>query len=486
MCGLVKPHIKTLIKNQLKEMGSAKIIMTLWVRWKKPIMPLIELDPEDAKNAQGLDDSRTGNNCIRVEMPFNSPMTEFFEASDINYLIQRMFAHIKTQAENPRMSESGFSLDKIMHLYINFHRLVLRRGSSYNEMPKWLKRKKTMINPQNKDEEYFKWPVIETLHHEDIKHHPERISLLRTYENQHNWKGLEFPVSIKKIDKFEKNNTGIAVNVLFNNKKNQNIYTVRRSGRNMKCKKQINLLIIADGKKRHYTAMKNISMLLSKVNRKTQHAYHYCMNCFNGSRTASARDKHYGYCSSNDHVKVNMPTEKEKWLKFHDGQYHFKVPFMLYADSESILKPVDKRYRDKMNTMKADRKDKAPYTEKINTHIPSGWCVHITFAYRDVSDPLKMYRGKDCVEKIVEYIEEEVKRLYATFPQQPMTGLTNVLKREHEAAEKCRICLKEFNEPKNKKVRDHCHYTGLYRGAAHNNCNLKYRIPDTSSLCFKT
>ena len=48
-----------------------------------------------------------------------------------------------------------------------------------------------------------------------------------------------------------------------------------------------------------------------------------------------------------------------------------------------------------------------------------------------------MYRGKDCVEKFVEYIEEEVRRLYATFPQQPMTGLTDVLKREHEAAEKC-------------------------------------------------
>ena len=40
-----------------------------------------------------------------------------------------------------------------------------------------------------------------------------------------------------------------------------------------------------------------------------------------------------------------MPTEKEKWLKFHDGQYQFKVPFMLYADFESILKPVDEQYR---------------------------------------------------------------------------------------------------------------------------------------------
>ena len=95
-----------------------------------------------------------------------------------------------------------------------------------------------------------------------------------------------------------------------------------------------------------------------------------------------------------------------------------------------------------------------------------------------------MYRHKDCVEKFVEYIEEEVKRLYETFPWQPMTKLTNVLKREQEAAEKCHICLKEFNDPRNRKVRDHCHYTGLYRGVAHNNCNLKYRIPDNIPIVF--
>ena len=89
------------------------------------------------------------------------------------------------------------------------------------------------------------------------------------------------------------------------------------------------------------------------------------------------------------------------------------------------------------------------------------------------------------LEKFVEYIEEEVKQLYATFPQQPMTGLTKVLKREHEAAEKRHICFKEFNDlndlnefndRRNRKIRDDCHYTGLYRGAAHNDCNRKYQI----------
>ena len=119
-----KPHIKTLIKNQLKEIGSAKIIMTIWVRWKKPIMPLLELGTEDAENAQEIN-GNTGDNCIKVEMPFNSLMTEFFEGNDINESMQHMLAHIKTQVENPRMPDSGLMLDKILDLYISFHRLAL-------------------------------------------------------------------------------------------------------------------------------------------------------------------------------------------------------------------------------------------------------------------------------------------------------------------------------------------------------------------------
>ena len=149
---------------------------------------------------------------------------------------------------------------------------------------------------------------------------------------------------------------------------------------------------------------------------------------------------------------------------------------MMYADFESILRPVDEVYKDKMNIMKAEKKGKTPYTEKINKYVPSGWYVHSIFAYGDVPDPLKMYRGKDCVEKFVEYLQEEAKKLYSIFPQQPMIELTDVLKREHKEAKNCNICFKEFNDPQNRKVRDHCHYTGLYRGAAHNNCNLKYRI----------
>ena len=63
-------------------------------------------------------------------------------ASDINDSIERMLAYIKAQTENPKFPESGFTLDKIMYLSINFHKLVVTRGSSYIELPEWTKIKR--------------------------------------------------------------------------------------------------------------------------------------------------------------------------------------------------------------------------------------------------------------------------------------------------------------------------------------------------------
>ena len=122
-------------------------------------------------------------------------MTEFFDAGDINDLIESMLAQTenpKAQTENPKFPESGFTLDKIMHLYINFHRLAMTRGSFYTELLEWIKNKEAVINPQNKDEECFKWTVLAASNHEDIKDHPERISLLGPYENIIIGKDLSF------------------------------------------------------------------------------------------------------------------------------------------------------------------------------------------------------------------------------------------------------------------------------------------------------
>ena len=61
------------------------------------------------------------------------------------------------------------------------------------------------------------------------------------------------------------------------------------------------------------------------------------------------------------------------------------------------------------------------------------------FYFEDIPDPLKMYYTKDGVEKFIEKIEDKVKWLYATYLQQPMIELTDVLKWEYKAAEKWHI-----------------------------------------------
>ena len=166
-----------------------------------------------------------------------------------------------------------------------------------------------------------------------------------------------------------------------------------------------------------------------------------------------------------------MP-RKGSTIEFYDGQNQFKVPFTIYADFEAILQPIQ---GPRSRPREGSPDPKESYTKEVNQHTPSGWCVYSKFAYGDVDDPLKLYRGKDCVEKFCDHIKEEAKRLYHTFPEKPMDPLTNNQWASYKRASKCHICFKPFNF-KDPKVRDHCHYTGKYRGPAHRNCNLRYRI----------
>ena len=121
-------------------------------------------------------------------------------------------------------------------------------------------------------------------------------------------------------------------------------------------------------------------------------------------------------------------------------------------------------------------------TRGVNAHKPSGWCLHSKFAYRKVKSPTTQYRGPDCVEKFCKKIISEAKRLYSSFPEVPMLPLTKEQTKQYKKATKCHIGFKEFKDKG--KVRDHCHYTGAYRGAAHYGCNLCYKIPSYIPVVF--
>ena len=139
-------------------------------------------------------------------------------------------------------------------------------------------------------------------------------------------------------------------------------------------------------------------------------------------------------------------------IEFYDGQNQFKVPFMMYTDFEAILKPIQGSSPD----------SKGPYTKEVSQHIPSGFCVYSKFVYGQVKDPLRIYRGEDCVEKFCDHIKQEAHSLYYMFPERPMDHLTKEQWTQYKRVSKCHICYKPFNS-KDPKVRDHhCHYNGKY------------------------
>ena len=446
-------------------------VETFFARTKKFLIDLLN---KETMNRAVRSQATTWIRFVRdeveqVSLAFNSRMMTVYSLNDKNEIVTAMIEHMAQQIENPALRNSKFVFNRVLHMDIDFHRLNLTRGSSYVPLPDWLMKKKAIINPKNSDRECFKSAVIAAMNWEQIGNNLERVSKLKRYEREFDWSGLEFPLSLRDINKFERNNE-IGVNILA--VEHRKIYICRK-GRDYD--RILNLMLIADiinPNKKHYVAVKSLSRLLSKQNSKHKEAQHFCINCLNGFESERIRDEHYEYCRSKDSVRVEMPT-KNPIVKYADGQYQFKVPFVIYADFESILVPVSG----------APNNPEMSSTRGINVHQPSGWCMYSKFAYGKVTNPLKQYRGRDCVSKFCETITAEAKRLYESAPKKPMNKLTREQIVEFVTAKECHICFKKFST-KNRKVRDHCHYTGKYRGAAHSNCNLRYRIPDYIPVVF--
>ena len=312
----------------------------------------------------------------------------------------------------------------------------------------------------------FKWAVIAAMKWREIGDHPERISKLRRYEDDFDWDGIGFPASTRDIKRFKSRNE-ITISILsFKSKK---VYICRKG---KEYDRVANLMLITDHNEKYYVAIKSLRRLLSRQNSKHKESQHFCITCLQGFADKKSRDEHYVYCRSNEAVRIEMPNVKPI-AKYSDGQYQFKVPFMMYSDFESIPEPIQGVSNDP-NVSSA---------REVNIHTPSGWCVYSKFSYGDVTNPLAQYRGPDCVRKFCEHIISEAKRLYDSFPEKPMKPLTKSHIKEYARATKCHICFKPFNEKK-RKVRDHCHYIGLYRGAAHSCCNLQYKIPNYIPVIF--
>ena len=112
------------------------------------------------------------------------------------------------------MRGSDFEFDGINFFNYNFNKTNICRGGSYIDSPKWLKDKKSTISPKNNDHKCFQYAITLALSFDNINNHPEKISKIRPFIDQYNWKDIDFPATSKDWKKFELNNK-VELNILF-------------------------------------------------------------------------------------------------------------------------------------------------------------------------------------------------------------------------------------------------------------------------------
>ena len=216
-------------------------------------------------------------------MHTRSNNVEIMVGSETNEIIKDLFESFLQKCQEgleESMRGSEFVYDCVDVLYYNLNKVSLSRGGSYIDSPKWVKNKRATINPQNKkDDRYFQYAVTVALNHEQIKDHPQILSKIKLFIDKYDWKEIDFPSTGKDWKKFESNNKSIALNILYVPHNTEKIRHAYKSKYNLTRENQVILLMITDGEKCHYLAVKSLSALFKGIT-DNNHRDFYCLNCF--------------------------------------------------------------------------------------------------------------------------------------------------------------------------------------------------------------
>ena len=404
---------------------------------------------------------------------FHSGTFDNFISTDVDKLISNCWESINARIEAYTEVGSAWYFKEVDRLEIHTTENNPTKGSSYIDLPKWIKDKKVIINIKNKDNKCFLWCILRYLYPKERD--AEWIGDLKKYEKSLKTKGITFPISKNDINKFENLNPDLpGINIFYLDEK-ECIRPIREI-KNKDCKNTIDLFLIEKDGKSHYTLIKNFHRLIkSQKTRSHNGKLFICKRCFWHFSKEELLDKHLEYCSNNKTAVVTMP-KPNTYLHFKNYYKQLPVPFVVYADFECFTKP--------MSSCSPNPKDS--YNYNYQKHEPSGFCfyvkgivpgIHITsITYTKTSED-------DNVAKIfILKLEEVTKGIYNDFYKNSKRLVMSPRDQKlFNEAKTCHICSLEL---KDDRVRDHCHFTGKYRGAAHNSCNLKCRKPRVLPVIF--
>ena len=154
--------------------------------------------------------------------------------------------------------------------------------------------------------------------------------------------------------------------------------------------------MITDGTSNwHYLVVKSISGLLRRIT-SNHNGNFYCLNCFHSYTTAKKLRKHERICNVHNFCHL-----KDKMLKYIPGEKSLRVPFIVYADLECLLR--------KINTC-SNNPDKS-YTEKKVMHKPSGYSLATCCSFDKLKNKNKYYRGKNCMKMVCKDLKDQTMKI---------------------------------------------------------------------------
>ena len=416
---------------------------------------------------------KDGDQIVVKKFAFHSKgLKLILEGTDVSDLYNEMVEEIEEELQKVGDAEgSGWVFLEVEKLVLHTTRWDPINAGSYIDLPPFLKNKKAIINMKNQDEKCFMWCVLRALNPKDRD--AERIdNNLKSKQYTLNMQGIRYPVSFRDIDRFESQNPNISISVMGYNKDDR-VYPLKIS-KFTGCEHDITLMLLKDGENSHYCLVKNMSALIASQINNHKGTRHICLNCFNSFKTIDKLDNHKEYCYNNECVKILMPPAGT-FLRFKNFLHSEKAPFVIYADFESLIKNMDN----------CDPDPNKSYTKKYQKHEPISFSYYIKCFIDGVYKPiLRKYtktkpEDKDAMDVFISWLEEDVKDIANIEPKEII--FTEKNKEQFNKASDCWICGESLG---NDRVRDHCHYTGRYRGPAHNSCNLKYRKPKSVSVFF--
>jgi hypothetical protein len=361
-------------------------------------------------------------------------LSEILNESEIEKAVDERLNTIVNDIEDYTNNGSGWIFIGSIAAFIRTAPMRIQ-GSSYCELPEWINKKKCCLNIENDDDKCFMWSVLANKHPIDSKDHPYRVSKYKQYEDELNLKDIKFPMTIGQLEKFERqNNTPINVFEFYKN----GMAPIYLSKINEE--EAINIGLY----KEHYVLIKSMSRLVGKSN---NHKSKLCMNCLQRYKDP----KHKEYCYKSDTARIEMPQKYEdKYVYFKNIKNMLWQPFVIYSDFECVI---------------------------INSeHIPCGYCFKVRSQYDMYEFPIITYRGtseKDTMDHFFDDIFKLEKQI-----QQIVKISVPMNEEERQKAKQgrtldCYLCGKQLEEV---GVADHDHFTGKYRGRAHNKCNLNYNL----------